>query len=92
MVQSETDHITFDGSSVGLSVWVLQLWEEGGQGRGELPCRKEYQGEPLEMEADTEAEEAEEEMEVLVLLSTLSHQNSPDDMYTRPFPAACTVS
>ena len=30
-----------------------------------LCCRMEYQGEPLEMEADTEAEEAEEEMEVL---------------------------
>lgn len=29
-----------------------------------MSCRTEYQGEPLEMEADTEAEEAEEEMEV----------------------------
>lgn len=31
-----------------------------------MGCRKEYQGEPLAMEADAEAEDADEEMEVLV--------------------------
>lgn len=38
------------------------------------------------MEADTEAEEAEEEMEVLLFLCTLSHQSSPNDMHTQTSP------
>lgn len=33
---------------------------------GIADCRTEYQGEPLEMEADAEAEEGEEDLEVLV--------------------------
>ena len=31
-----------------------------------IKCRKEYQGEPLAMEADAEAEDADEDLEVLV--------------------------
>ena len=31
-----------------------------------MKCRKEYQGEPLAMEADAEAEDADEDLEVLV--------------------------
>lgn len=39
-------------------------------------CRKEYQGEPLEMEADAEAEETEEDMEVSCATSSPLRQLS----------------